>query len=70
MYIWTGAKFEPLNLDVFRTFSLEQFETVVFTGNDIIVDFSRMPYAKATLSGDATIFRLKMVASPERVALA
>lgn len=60
MYIWTGAKFEPLNLDVFRTFSLEQFETVVFTGNDIIVDFSRMPYAKATLSGDATIFNLKI----------
>lgn len=59
-YIWAGDKYEPLNLDVFRSFSLEQFETVVFTGNDIIVDFSRMPYAKATLSGDATIFNLKI----------
>lgn len=60
MYVWTGSKFEPLNLDVFRTFSLEEFAEVVYSGNSIVVDHSRTPYARITLSGDATIFNLSI----------
>lgn len=60
LYIWAGAKYEPLNLDVFKTFSLEQFVDVGFTGNDITVDFSRAPYAKVTLSGNAIIYNVSI----------
>lgn len=65
LYIWAGAKYEPLNLDVFKTFSLEQFADVGFTGNDIIVDFTRTPYAKVTLSGDAGIFNLSITGTKD-----
>ncbi len=58
--IWTGNKYEPLNLDVFRGFSLEQFATVEPAGGTIDIDCSKTPYARVALSGDATTFALNI----------
>lgn len=60
LYLWSGGGYEPLNLDVYRTFSLEQFVEVSPAGNDINIDFNKTPYAKVTLSGDGRIFNLSV----------
>ena len=60
LYLWSGAGYEPLNLDVYRTFSLEQFIEVKPSGSAITIDFSKTPYAKVTLSGDSRIFSLSI----------
>jgi len=57
-YVWVNTGFEQINLEVFKGFELEQFTDVVFTNNNISVDYSKAPYAKITLSGDNTIFNL------------
>lgn len=57
-YLWSGSGYEPLNLDIYRTFSLEQFTEVVPSGPAISIDFDKTPYAKVTLSGDSKIFNL------------
>ena len=59
-YIWTSGKYEPLNLDVFRTFSLEQFIEITPVSGNITIDFVKTPYAKLTLSGDNKIFNLSI----------
>ncbi len=58
LYTWTGTDYGILNLDVFRTFSLEQFTEVAVSGSSISVDFDKTPYAKVTLSGESRIFNL------------
>lgn len=58
LYMWTGNKYEPLNLDIYRTFNLEQFIEVPASSGSIVIDYSRTPYAKVSLSGDNRIFNL------------
>lgn len=60
LYTWTGDKFEPLNIDVLRTFSLEQFTEVLPVDGHIMIDHAKTPYAKVTLSGDNRIFNLSV----------
>ena len=60
LYTWTGDKFEPLNIDVLRTFSLEQFTEVLPVDGHITIDHAKTPYAKVTLSGDNRIFNLSV----------
>lgn len=60
IYIWTGNKYEPLNLDVFREFSLEQFSDVDITSGTINIDYLKTPYAKIVLSGNSTTFDLNI----------
>lgn len=67
LYAWTGSAYEILNLDVFQTFSLEQFIEVNPVGSDITVDFSKTPYAKVSLSGGNRIHNLSIVNTKEGV---
>lgn len=61
LYIWTGGLYEPLNLDVFRSFDLKSFIDVLPKEDIITVDHSKTPYAKVVLSGENRVFSLEII---------
>ena len=64
-YTWVNGAFSILNLDAIRAFNQEQFYNVLPENGNIIIDYSKTPYASVKLTMGYDIFNLQIKNAPD-----